>query len=191
MPPSIDRPTIIIGKKIFRYPIIDSTNDEARRLIEKGEGEGVVVQAEAQAKGKGKPGRNWYSAPGQGIYLSAVVKPRKNPREIASITLIGARAVVKILKDVAGVEAEIKLPNDVMINGKKIAGILVERLDSGYIIIGIGVNLNQLAGSFPSDITGTATSVKIETGRDFGALQTADRLIAALNNEYLAYLQLI
>ncbi len=179
----------IIGNKIFCYATIDSTNDEARRLIEKGEGEGAVVQAEEQAKGKGKPGRSWYSPARLGIYLSAIVKPHKNPREIASITLIGARAVVNLLVEVAGVKADIKLPNDVMVGGKKIAGILVERLDSGCIIMGIGVNLNQSAGSFPPDIADTATSLKIETGRDFDLTQTTDALVAALDSEYLAYLR--
>jgi BirA family biotin operon repressor/biotin-[acetyl-CoA-carboxylase] ligase len=179
----------IIGKRIFRYSTIDSTNDEARRLIGKGEGEGVVVLAEEQGKGKGKPGRAWYSPPGQGIYLSAIVKPHKNPREIASITLIGARAVVALLAEIAGLKSDIKLPNDVMVAGKKIAGILVERLDAGYIIIGIGVNINQPVGSFPPDIAETATSLKIETGRDLSIEEASQVLIAALDSEYLAYLR--
>lgn len=179
----------IVGKEVIHYPEIDSTNDEAKRLIKKGAGEGLVITATAQTQGKGKPGSGWFSPPGPGVYVSAVVKPYRNPSDLADITLLGARAAVKAIKALAGLRAEIKLPNDVMINGKKICGVLVERLASGHVIIGIGVNVNNAAGSFPEALAGSATSLKIQTGKDFDPQLFLNLLLPALNDEYLAYLK--
>lgn len=181
----------IIGKKIIHYNKIDSTNDEAKRLMGKGAGEGVVVIADSQTKGRGKPGSGWFSLPKAGIYLSAIVKPHKNPKEIASITILGARAVVRVIQNVSGLNAEIKLPNDVMLNGKKVCGVLVERLASGQIIIGIGLNVNHARKSFPEELQSVATSLKIEAGKDFDLQAITDQLISELDNEYLAYLNKI
>lgn len=178
----------IIGKKIIHHGEIDSTSDEARRLVEKGMGEGVVIVADSQTKGRGRPGSIWFSPAGAGIYLSAIVKPHKNPKDLSSITLIGARAVVKVIKKMAGCSAEIKLPNDVMVKGKKISGILVERMASGHLIIGVGLNANNSAPSFPDEIKDSATSLRIETGKNFDLEKLRSCLISELDKEYLAYL---
>ncbi|MFH1826651.1 MAG: biotin--[acetyl-CoA-carboxylase] ligase [bacterium] len=178
----------IIGKKIIKYPEIDSTNDEAKRLVKKGLGEGTVVIADTQTKGRGKPGSDWFSAPGIGIYLSAIVNPRKNPNELALITRLGAEAVIAAIDAISGQKAKIKLPNDVLLNGKKISGILVERLASGHVIIGIGVNLNHSREDFPPELQATATSLKTETGQNFVPDVFADLLVSALDLAYLAYL---
>lgn len=175
---------MIIGKKIIHYKEIDSTNDEARRLIKKGEGEGLVLIADVQLKGKGKPGRIWHSPPGN-LYLSAVVKPFKNPQELSSITLLGTRAVINAIDKTCGLKGEIKKPNDVILNGKKIGGILVERLSSGHLILGVGVNLNN----FPEEVKGTATSLKKETGEEIPVKEFFAILISALDNDYLEYLK--
>ncbi|MEA3493064.1 MAG: biotin--[acetyl-CoA-carboxylase] ligase [Candidatus Margulisiibacteriota bacterium] len=173
-------------KKIIYHNEIDSTNDEARRLIKKGASEGMVIVAGTQAKGRGKPGSGWFSPPDVGIYLSVILKPFKNPNDLSSITIIGARAVIKAIKNVSDLAAEIKLPNDVLINGKKIAGILTERDSSGNLIIGIGININNPTDSFPDDIA--ATSLKIETKKEYGIKGFIDSLLAELDREYLAYL---
>jgi len=179
---------MIIGRKIIKYQEIDSTNDEAKRLIAGGEGEGCVVVADSQTKGRGKPGFGWFSPAGVGVYLSAIVAPFKNPKDLASITLIGAQAVVSTIKKISGLQAQIKKPNDVLINGKKICGILVERLASGEIIIGIGVNVNNKAKAFTGELKKTASSLSIEANQDFKLQQFIDFLIAGLDQEYLAYL---
>lgn len=179
----------IIGRQIFRYSEIDSTNDEAKRLIKNKIGEGAAVIAEAQTKGRGKPGAKWFSPPGTGIYLSAIVKPFRNPDEVKSLTLAAARAVVRAIQGIAGLRAEIKPPNDVLVNGKKICGILVERDASGNIIIGIGLNVNTLAGEFPEELKERATSLAIEAGKLFETGPAAERLLAELDGEYLAYLK--
>jgi BirA family biotin operon repressor/biotin-[acetyl-CoA-carboxylase] ligase len=181
----------IIGKRIFRNSEIDSTNDEARRLIKKGWGEGTVVMADSQSKGRGKPGSGWFSPPAVGNYLSVILKPFINPSDLGSITLLGARAVVKAIEKQTQLKAEIKPPNDVLLNKKKISGILVERDASGNLIIGIGVNINNLAGSFPAELADSATSLKIETGKNFDLSEFNDLLMAELDREYLAYLSKI
>ena len=179
---------MIIGKKIIRYKEIDSTNDEAKRLLVRGEGEGLVVVADSQSKGRGKPGSGWFSPAGSGVYLSAVVKPFKNPAELGPITLLGARAVKSAIRGLAGIDARIEPPNDVLIGEKKVCGILVERVASGHIIIGIGVNINTAQASFPDDLKDKATSLRIESGREHGLQEFTRILMSELDKEYLAYL---
>ena len=179
---------MIIGKKVIRYKEIDSTNDEAKRLLGKGEGEGLVVMADSQSKGRGKPGSGWFSPAGSGVYLSAVVKPFKNPAELGPITLLGAKAVKNVIHELTGSDARIKPPNDVLIGEKKVCGILVERVASGHIIIGIGVNVNSMKESFPEDLRDSATSLRIESGREQSVPDFIKILVAELDKEYLAYL---
>lgn len=180
---------MIIGKKIINCKEIDSTNDEAKRLVRQGAGEGLVVLAEAQTKGRGKPGSKWFSPAGEGLYLSAVVKPFKNPQDLALIVLLGARAVVRAVEAVTGLAASIKPPNDVYLNAKKISGILVERLASGHLIIGIGVNLNNSPESFPDELKTKATSLLIETGEKKQVQAFTQTLLTELDRQYLAYLE--
>jgi BirA family biotin operon repressor/biotin-[acetyl-CoA-carboxylase] ligase len=179
---------MIIGKKTIYYKEIDSTNDEAKRLIKKGAGEGLVVVADSQTAGRGKPGSSWFSPPGAGVYLSAIIKPFKNPQDLGSITQLGARAAASAIRKTIGLMPEIKLPNDVILKGKKVCGILVERTASGHLIIGIGIDLNNPAGSFPSELKNTATSLKIESGKDHDLEEFIRVLLAELDREYLAYL---
>ncbi len=180
---------MIIGRKIINFKEIDSTNDEAKRLIKSGVGEGAVILAEAQTRGRGKPGSGWFSEPGLGICLSAIVQPFKNPNDLGPITQLGARAVVSLIKKVADLEARIKPPNDVLLNDKKISGILVERVQGGHVIIGIGVNINNEADSFPEELRTTATSLLIESGEKFAVKAMAGLLLNELDREYLAYLE--
>jgi BirA family biotin operon repressor/biotin-[acetyl-CoA-carboxylase] ligase len=179
---------MIIGKEIISYQEIDSTNSEAKRLIKQGRGEGLVVVAEQQTAGRGKPGSAWYSPPGLGCYLSVVVKPFQNPPELAPVTLLGARAVVSTIKLLTGLPAAIKPPNDVLVRGRKVCGILVERLASGELIIGLGVNINNPEGSFPEAIKDTATSLLIESEERVDCKGFLSELLARLDQEYLAYL---
>src|SRR3989339_1403747 len=120
---------MVIGNKILRFNNLDSTSDEARRLIDGGKAvEGLVIIADQQTKGRGKPGSNWFSAPCLGLYLSVVLKPYKNPNDLSPLTLLVAQVVVRAIKEYTGLSATIKLPNDVLLNGKKVCGILLERL---------------------------------------------------------------
>lgn len=152
-------------------------------------GEGLVVTTDAQTAGRGKPGSLWVSPPAVGLYLSVIIKPRQNPNDLTALTQLGAVAVVKLIKEQSGLEAIIKQPNDVLLNGKKICGILTERLATGEVIMGIGVNLNNPTGSFPPELTNKATSLLIESGKTWPTVELRARLIELLDHEYLAYLK--
>ncbi len=178
---------MIIGKKIIHLKEIDSTNDEARRLIGAGEGEGLVVTAGRQTRGKGKPGSAWFSPAGN-LYLSAVIKPYKNPRDLSPVTLFSALAVRTAILKLTGLPAVIKWPNDLRLRGKKVCGILTERLASGQIIIGIGLDVNLTRRSLPADLKATATSLRLETGKKYSLKKCTALLLAALNDEYRAFL---
>ncbi|MFA6430897.1 MAG: biotin--[acetyl-CoA-carboxylase] ligase [Candidatus Margulisiibacteriota bacterium] len=181
---------MIIGKKIIHLPLVDSTNDEAKRAILSGEGEGVVVIADAQEKGRGKPGQSWYSPKGN-LYLSAVIKPHKNPKDLAPITLLSGIAARSAIIEGAELYPIIKWPNDILFDGKKIGGILVERVSSGHLILGIGININSQKDAFPKELEGFATSLKIITGKDFSIDAIIKLLIEKLDAAYLAYLNKI
>ena len=175
----------VIGQQVIRYQEISSTNDEAKRLIKAGTvKEGAVLLADSQTKGRGKPGSGWFSPPNVGIYLSAIVKPEKNPNNLSTVTIIVAQAVISALKQITGLEGKIKPPNDVLINGKKVCGILVERVASGELIIGIGLNVNNDLGSFPGELQQSATSLKIETGQEYRLENVTECLLTQLDRKY-------
>jgi len=175
--------TSVIGKTVYTYMRTASTNTLAYTLAEQGAKEGTVVIAEQQEKGKGRLGRTWASPPG-GIYLSCVMKPNIAPKGIQAFTLVTAISVVDAIAEVTGLSAQIKWPNDVIINGKKISGILTEmkaeidRID--FIIVGIGINVNAAERSLPS----TATSLRNEHGERIMRLDVVRALIRNLEREY-------
>ena len=175
---------MIIGKKIVRCREIDSTSDEARRLIGRGEGEGLVVTAERQTRGRGKPGREWVSPAGN-LYFSAVLKPYKNPRDLAPITLFSALAARALIVRLAQLPVIVKWPNDLLVHNKKIGGILTERLASGHLIVGIGLNVNAARRALPGAF---ATSMAIEAGRKFSLPRCVALLCTLLDEEYRGFL---
>lgn len=140
--------TRILGREIVSYKKIDSTNSLAYSLAEKGLKEGLCVLAEEQTKGRGRLGRQWASPPKTGIYLSCILRPKITPREIPKITLLAAVAVAKSIKEISGLWATIKWPNDILINDKKVCGILTEMKAEqdtvNFVILGIGVNVNPV-----------------------------------------------
>ena len=166
---------------ILEYEELPSTQDEARRIASQSN-EWTVVRARRQTKGRGKPGSEWFSPVG-GLYFSVILKPRKNPNELATITLAAARAVVSVIKQEAGIDAEIKLPNDVLIGGKKVCGILTEK-NRDALIIGIGFNLNT--EEFPKELN--ATSLFQVKGERYEVKGFLEKLISELKIEYSKYL---
>ena len=156
--------TTLIGKKIFYTEKTDSTNNEAKR--HSGAPNGSVFISEIQTNGRGRRGRTWQSEKGFGIYMSILQKPDIAPYEVSKITLLSGLAVAKALKK-TGLDVGIKWPNDIVIGGKKICGILTElsaEADSvGYVVTGIGINVNN--ASFPTELIKTATSVFLESGK--------------------------
>lgn len=156
-----------LGHNVFSYDEVDSTNDQASRFAEDGGAEGTLVLAEAQRKGRGRLGREWVSLKQTGLWSSLVLKPQVHPSKVATLTLMAALAVVEAIEQVSGLQAQIKWPNDVYLNGKKVCGILSEMRSEPdqirFVILGVGVNLNLT--DFPEEIQSVATSVSAESGQ--------------------------
>ena len=162
--------TKLLGKgDIIYFKEIDSTNREARDLAEKGAPEGSLVLSEAQTKGRGRKGRTWFSPSKGGIYISLILRPTISPAEAPKFTLLTAVAIAEALLSMTPLNINIKWPNDILINGKKIAGILTEmstEMDAvNYIVVGLGLNVNT--PKFPDEIQEIATSILIETEKIF------------------------
>lgn len=157
--------TSFIGNKVYYYDSIDSTNKMAKDIAYSEE-EGVVLVAEEQVLGRGRLGRAWESPKKKGIYFSIILKPQVPPSKIAKLTLIGA-AAVSLALDEMGIDSQIKWPNDIVINGKKICGILTEMSSElnmiNYVVLGIGINVNLEEEEISEDIRHKATSLKIES----------------------------
>lgn len=158
--------TKVLGNKILHFDTIDSTNNEVKRLAEQGAEEGLIVIAEEQTAGRGRRGRTWSSPPGCGIWMSILLRPELTPWEVSSVTLVSALACAKAIRDELGLDALIKWPNDIVINGKKAVGILTEMSAEqeavNYVVLGVGMNAN--ISEFPEEISNTATSFLIESG---------------------------
>ncbi len=157
--------TRTLGKEIISYKKVDSTNDIAYGLAEKGIKEGTVILAEEQSKGKGRHGRQWISPSKGGIYMSCILRPGIAPNEIPRITLLVAVAVAKAIRELSGLDVLIKWPNDIMNDGRKLCGILTEmkaEQDSvDFVITGIGINVNTPIKHLPKG----ASSLKEELRR--------------------------
>lgn len=168
--------TRILGtKEIVHFSETDSTNLRAKILAAGGAPEGTVVIAEKQTMGRGRKGRGWFSPSGGGVYISLILRPTMPPSEAPRITLVTGVAAAEALLSLTPLEAKIKWPNDILINGKKIAGILTEistEMDEiDYIVVGIGVNVNMPAESLDEEIREKATSILIETGEPFSRVK--------------------
>jgi len=170
----------------------DSTQRVARDLARDGAPEGTVVIAEAQTAGRGRLGRTWHSPPGQSLYCSVVLRPTVDPAAVPQLALVAGIAVAVTVVEVTGLAATIKWPNDVLVGGRKIAGILtemeaeVERVR--HVVCGIGVNLNVPADGFPPELADKATSLLAQSGRPVDRAAFTGRLLGALEARYGRYL---
>lgn len=161
--------TKVFGKKDIEYfKEIDSTNTKAKDLAQAGAPEGTVVIAEKQTHGRGRRGRIWQSPEGDGIYATLILRPAMSPGEAPRITLMTAVAVAEALLSLVQINIRIKWPNDILVKGKKLAGILTEittEMDAvNFIVVGLGLNVNTRSESFSEELRETASSVYIETG---------------------------
>ena len=177
--------TKAIGKKpIYYYDSIDSTNDRAYELAESGEPEGTIVIAETQTRGKGRMGRKWVSPASGGIYASIILRPDMETDEIPAITLIAAMAVIRAIKKICALEAGMKWPNDILIGGKKVCGILTEIKAQpdivDFLVLGIGVNVNTSFKKLPPE----ATSLRIESSRRMDRTEFIRRMLEELERVY-------
>ncbi|MBU5439930.1 biotin--[acetyl-CoA-carboxylase] ligase [Tissierella sp. MSJ-40] len=184
-----DLNTSFIGRNIYYFNTISSTNIKAKEIALK-ELEGTVVIAEDQTTGKGRLGRDWVSSKGRGIWMSIILKPEADPIKVAKITLIGAAAVNKALEDI-GIKSQIKWPNDVVINGKKICGILTEmncELNMiNYVVMGIGINVNLQEEDFPKNLIDKATSLKIAEKREINRKKLLANILNRFEEFYIPF----
>jgi BirA family biotin operon repressor/biotin-[acetyl-CoA-carboxylase] ligase len=179
--------TEFIGNKIYYYDSVGSTNVEAKKLADKNSGEGWIVIAEEQTEGKGRLGRTWQSPKKTGIWMSIVLRPDVEPREVPQLTQLAAAALIEALAKF-GIEAQIKWPNDIVINGKKICGILtemtgtIERLN--YIILGVGMNVNLEKNDFPEELLDKATSIYMENGQKMNRQELVGEVLNSIEKYY-------
>lgn len=158
--------TRLIGRKYHYLVEADSTNDIAVALAIEGTSDGTCIVAESQRQGRGRLGRVWLSTPGKGIYMSLVLRPDIPPKDVSQLTLLAAMVLATTLRNLYGFDAKVKWPNDVVINGKKVAGILsesqIEPQRVRFIIIGIGVNVHHRKEDFLGPFRYLPTSVALE-----------------------------
>ena len=180
--------TKVIGRDIRVFEETTSTNDVIEKLARDGVKEGVVVFAESQTKGRGRLGRKWLSPTHKGLWFSVLLRPDLRPQEATQLTVASAIALRRAIKTVAGLPAEIKWPNDLLLGGKKIAGILTEmsaEVDRvRHVILGIGVDVNQDADEFPAELRKIATSLKIEAGEEIHRAELATEMLRELDFDY-------
>lgn len=170
--------TKYIGRNFIHFDEIDSTNTQAKRECAQKVIEGMVITAEGQTKGKGRLGRQWTSPKGTGIWMSVVLTPDIAPVLAPKTTIIGAAAVYKALKDI-NIDAGIKWPNDIVVDGKKVCGILTEmnaEMDRiNYIVLGIGINVN--AEEFPEELKDKGTSLRLQLGKEINRKELTAKVL--------------
>lgn len=181
-----------VAKEVLYFDTIDSTNTKAQELAEKGYQSGTLVVADKQESGKGRRGRSWVSPSGTGIFMTLMIKPDINPNNASMLTLVAALAVAKAITSVTGEEALIKWPNDIVVNGKKVCGILTEmnaQFDYiNHIVVGIGINVHN--ESFPEEISQMASSLTIEAGgKRFHRAQIIAETMAYFEQYYDTFLK--
>ena len=178
--------TTLIGHPLLSYDEVTSTNDVLKDLAVEGAGEGTAVVARRQTQGRGRRGRNWSSVPGQGVYLSVLLRPGIPAADAGLLAILGGVAVVRALEHLGLSELTLKWPNDVLARRKKIAGILIEpRIGEGRIefaVVGIGINVGQKAEDWTDALKETATSCHME-----GVLVSCDHVTRAVLEELEAW----
>lgn len=185
--------TAAVGRKIIFLEETDSTNTQARQLAEEGAEDGTVVIADLQSQGKGRMGRFWVSPSGVNLYLSVVLRPEIELRHATQMTFLTAVAVAEAIEAIGDFSPQLKWPNDVLLNGKKIAGLLnelnAETEQIHFMVLGIGVNLNMSRDQFPSDLRTPATSLLVESGEKVSRLEFARLLLQKIDNLYSHFLK--
>ena len=179
--------TKFVGHHILYYPVTSSTMDVAKQAIRDGAAEGTIVIADHQTAGRGRLGRTWLSPPESSILLSIILYPTL--RELPRLTMAACLAVARSIEKLTGLELAIKWPNDVLIDGKKVSGVLIESDVQGdtvyYAIVGIALNVNLDPSSIP-EISETATSLKEVLGREVSRLEVLESLLGEFEELYQA-----
>ncbi len=180
--------TKLFGKAIHYFSEVGSTNNLAKELASLRAREGTVIVAGSQTGGKGRSGRTWASPKG-GLWFSTILRPKLHPREIPKLTIMSSLAVAKTISQLYNLEPEVKWPNDVLINAKKVCGILTEAKTSGdttsFVIVGIGINANIELQSLPEQVRAHATSLRHELPGTIDCEQLLHVLLEKMEHYYV------
>jgi len=184
--------TRCIGQGEIRYfDQTDSTNLRAKAMAAAGAPEGTLIIAEEQTEGRGRRGRNWFSPPGAGIYMSLIIRPAILPQEAPRFALLTAAAVAEAVREITMLETRIKWPNDILVGGRKLGGILTEvsmEMDKvEYMIVGLGLNVNLAREAFPPDLQEIGTSIRAEMGRSLPRIPLVRRILERFEETYEEY----
>lgn len=185
--------TKYIGRTVHYYDCIDSTNVRAGELAAESHAHGHVIVADTQTAGKGRRGRSWESPAGKNIYFSLILKPDFAPDKAPMLTLVMAMAVLGALETVisGNINLGIKWPNDIVLNGKKICGILtemsLEKNRIGHVVIGVGINVKEQ--DFPEELVDKATSLEAECGQEFSRSLILQEILRVFEEEYERFLE--
>lgn len=179
------------GREIFYLDEVDSTNTAAKKAAENGAVHGTLVVSERQTGGKGRRGRAWDSPRGTGIFMTLILRPNMAPVHASMLTLVAALAVADGIRECTGAESLIKWPNDIVMSGKKICGILTEMSADpdciNYVAVGIGINVNM--EEFPEEIRGVAASIFTETGKKTKRSLLISAVMAAFERYYEVFMK--
>lgn len=183
-----------MGQELYYFESTGSTNADAKRLAEEGAPQGTLVVADAQTQGRGRRGRSWESPAGESCYFTLLLKPDFAPDKASMLTLVMAHSVAMAISELAGMEAGIKWPNDIVMQGKKVCGILTEMtLESDYIqhvVIGVGININQEnEKSFPEEVRAHAGSVRMICGKQINRAELVGLIMKQFEKDYAAFLE--
>lgn len=183
--------TDILGRALIEvHESIGSTNQRARSLALGDAGEGTLVLAERQTAGRGRLDRVWHSPPGLNLYLSLILRPDLPPARAALLTLAASLALASAVSDVTGLTPDIKWPNDLLLNGRKMSGILSEMELSGsnvaFVILGVGINVNLSLADLPEDLAETVGSLAIASGRTWDRTEALAAFLTRMEEYYLA-----
>jgi BirA family biotin operon repressor/biotin-[acetyl-CoA-carboxylase] ligase len=180
--------TAVVGRQIHVFRSTTSTNDVVDKLARDGVAEGAVVFAESQTAGRGRLGRHWVSPANKGLWLSVLLRPTFLPQEATRLTVAAVTALARTVRHETGVTPEIKWPNDLLVRGRKVAGVLTEmnaELDRiHHVVLGIGLNANQTSRDFPPDLQKLATSLRLEIGRPVRRAELAVAILRELDRDY-------
>ena len=176
---------------IFHYTEIDSTNNKAKQLGDEGAPHGTLVTADRQTAGRGRRGRSWISSEEDNIYMTFLLRPQFAPDKAPMLTLVMAYSVVQAIQKLTGLETQIKWPNDIVWNGRKMVGILTEMSLSGsgirHVVVGVGVNVNTKA--FPEEVEKTAVSVRQATGKIWEKRELIAAIVEKFEENYRVFEQ--
>ena len=185
------RKTEWLGNKIYYETEIDSTNTKAMKLAEEGAPHGTIVVTDHQTNGRGRRGRSWESPAGEAIAMTFLLRPKIDPNNASMLTLIAAMAVARGIEDETGLKAGIKWPNDVVINRKKVSGILTEMSAQAdyvnHIVVGIGINVH--IQELPEELKNIATSVFLELGMKINRAALIERICEYFEAYFEVFLQ--